>query len=107
MQAKKKSGTTVPLKMSPSVMCKEMNQRSMRHDMSPEIASKSLSALQDRKQEIISELKEIVGTYAFTTSVPDPHSFAAWIRIQLDKIELLAAKMKITIAICNCKINYV
>jgi hypothetical protein len=31
--------------------------------MSPEIASKSLSALQDRKQEIISELKEIVGRY--------------------------------------------
>ncbi len=39
----------------------EMNHRSVRHDMSPEIASKSLSALKDRKQEIISELKEIVG----------------------------------------------
>jgi len=42
----------------------EMNQRSMRHDMSPEIATKSLSALKDRKQEIISELKEIVGPTA-------------------------------------------
>ncbi len=42
-----------------------MNQRSMRHDMSPEIATKSLSALKDRKQEIISELKEIVGKITF------------------------------------------
>jgi hypothetical protein len=42
-----------------------MNQRSMRHDMSPEIATKSLSALKDRKQEIISELKEIVGKHSF------------------------------------------
>jgi hypothetical protein len=42
-----------------------MNQRSMRHDMSPEIATKSLSALKDRKQEIISELKEIVGKHIF------------------------------------------
>ncbi len=42
-----------------------MNQRSMRHDMSPEIATKSLSALKDRKQEIISELKEIVGKNIF------------------------------------------
>ncbi len=37
----------------------------MRHDMSPEIATKSLSALKDRKQEIISELKEIVGKQMF------------------------------------------
>jgi hypothetical protein len=46
-------------------MVEEMNQRSMRHDMSPEIATKSLSALKDRKQEIISELKEIVGKNIF------------------------------------------
>ena len=50
-----------------------MSHRSMRHDMSPEIASKSLSALQDRKQEIISELKEIVGRVTLLpASVPNP-----------------------------------
>ena len=35
--------------------------REMEHDLSPEIASKSLSALRDRKEEILSELGSIVG----------------------------------------------
>ena len=35
--------------------------RRMSHDVSPEIASKSLQALEDRKEEIISELEDIVG----------------------------------------------
>merc|ERR1712013_252576 len=37
-------------------------RRDMKHDLSPEIASKSLSALKDRKEEILSELGNIVGT---------------------------------------------
>ena len=35
--------------------------RDMKHDLSPEIAIKSLSALRDRKEEILSELGNIVG----------------------------------------------
>jgi len=35
--------------------------RDMKHELSPEIASKSLSALRDRKEEILSELGNIVG----------------------------------------------
>ena len=35
--------------------------RDIEHDLSPEIASKSLSALRDRKEEILSELGNIVG----------------------------------------------
>ena len=35
--------------------------RRMSHDVSPELASKSLQALEDRKEEIISELEDIVG----------------------------------------------
>jgi len=35
--------------------------RDMKHELSPEIASKSLSALRDRKEEILSELGSIVG----------------------------------------------
>ena len=33
----------------------------MKHDLSPEIASKSLNALKDRKEEILTELGDIVG----------------------------------------------
>merc|ERR1719394_1971971 len=36
-------------------------QRDMKHELSPEIASKSLSALKDRKDEILNELGDIVG----------------------------------------------
>ena len=36
--------------------------RDLEHDLSPEIASKSLSALRDRKEEILSELGNIVGS---------------------------------------------
>ena len=36
-------------------------QRDMKHDLSPEIASKSLNALKDRKEEILTELGDIVG----------------------------------------------
>jgi hypothetical protein len=36
----------------------------VKHDLSPEIASKSLSALKDRKEEILSELGNIVGSSA-------------------------------------------
>jgi len=42
----------------------ETPRRDMKHDLSPEIASKSLSALKDRKEEILSELGNIVGTSA-------------------------------------------
>jgi len=35
--------------------------RDLKHDLSPELASKSLSALRDRKEEILSELGNIVG----------------------------------------------
>jgi len=40
----------------------EAQRREIKHDLSPEIASKSLSALKDRKEEILSELGNIVGT---------------------------------------------
>jgi len=40
----------------------EAQRREIKHDLSPEIASKSLSALKDRKEEILSELGHIVGT---------------------------------------------
>ena len=36
-------------------------QSDMKHDLSPEIASKSLNALKDRKEEILTELGDIVG----------------------------------------------
>jgi len=39
-------------------------RREVKHDLSPEIASKSLSALKDRKEEILSELGDIVGSTA-------------------------------------------
>merc|ERR1719510_1344590 len=39
----------------------ETPTRDIKHDLSPEIASKSLSALRDRKEEILSELGNIVG----------------------------------------------
>merc|ERR1719166_949748 len=39
----------------------EAQRREIKHDLSPEIASKSLSALRDRKEEILSELGNIVG----------------------------------------------
>merc|ERR1719356_2268381 len=39
-------------------------RREVKHDLSPEIASKSLSALKDRKEEILSELGDIVGSSA-------------------------------------------
>ena len=35
--------------------------RALGHDLSPDIATKSLSALKGRKEEIISELGDIVG----------------------------------------------
>ena len=44
------------------VQQQEVQRRDMKHDLSPEIASKSLSALKDRKEEILSELGNIVGT---------------------------------------------
>ncbi len=94
-----------------------MNQRSMRHDMSPEIATKSLSALKDRKQEIISELKEIVGKYIFwkyffpallclcrpiydflkycgsRTFIPDPGSEFFPSRIRIKELRILTQKI--------------
>ena len=39
----------------------QQQQRDIKHDLSPEIASKSLSALRDRKEEILVELGDIVG----------------------------------------------
>merc|ERR1719158_1730061 len=39
-------------------------RRDVKHDLSPEIASKSLSAPKDRKEEILSELGDIVGSSA-------------------------------------------
>jgi hypothetical protein len=39
-------------------------RREVKHDLTPEIASKSLSALKDRKEEILSELGNIVGSSA-------------------------------------------
>merc|ERR1719447_2408425 len=39
-------------------------RREVKHELSPEIASKSLSALKDRKEEILSELGDIVGSTA-------------------------------------------
>lgn len=39
-------------------------RREVKHDLTPEIASKSLSALKDRKEEILSELGDIVGSSA-------------------------------------------
>eukprot|EP00092_Neocalanus_flemingeri_P054196 GFUD01063827.1.p1 GENE.GFUD01063827.1~~GFUD01063827.1.p1 ORF type:complete len:955 (-),score=170.59 GFUD01063827.1:2224-5088(-) len=44
------------------VVQQEVQRRDIKHDLSPEIASKSLSALKDRKEEILSELGSIVGT---------------------------------------------
>jgi len=44
------------------VVPQEVQRRDIKHDLSPEIASKSLSALKDRKEEILSELGSIVGT---------------------------------------------
>jgi len=44
------------------VQQQEHQRREVKHDLSPEIASKSLSALKDRKEEILSELGNIVGT---------------------------------------------
>lgn len=44
------------------VQQQEVQRRDVKHDLSPEIASKSLSALKDRKEEILSELGNIVGT---------------------------------------------
>jgi len=40
------------------------SRREVNHELSPEIASKSLSALKDRKEEILSELGDIVGSSA-------------------------------------------
>lgn len=45
----------------------EGGRREVKHDLSPEIASKSLSALKDRKEEILSELGDIVGPTAAST----------------------------------------
>ena len=44
--------------------------RRLSHDVSPEIASKSLQALEDRKEEIISELEDIVGKYYMGEYLP-------------------------------------
>jgi len=44
----------------------ETQRREIKHELSPEIASKSLSALKDRKEEILSELGDIVGSTAAT-----------------------------------------
>merc|ERR1719460_2953416 len=44
------------------------SRREVNHELSPEIASKSLSALKDRKEEILSELGDIVGSAAATTA---------------------------------------
>jgi len=44
------------------VVQQDVQRRDIKHDLSPEIASKSLSALKDRKEEILSELGSIVGT---------------------------------------------
>ena len=46
-----------PVAATPS----ENRLRDIKHDLSPEIASKSLSALKDRKEKIMSELGHIVG----------------------------------------------
>ena len=40
-----------------------MPLRRIGHEISPDLASKSLSALKDRKEEIITELGDIVGQF--------------------------------------------
>ena len=41
----------------------DMPIRRIGHEISPDLASKSLSALKDRKEEIITELGDIVGEF--------------------------------------------
>ena len=49
------------LVVQPQQQQQQQQQRDIKHDLSPEIASKSLSALRDRKEEILVELGDIVG----------------------------------------------
>ena len=54
----------VPPNVIPPSTQQELNVRVLRNGLSPDIATKSLSALKGRKEEIISELGDIVGPSA-------------------------------------------
>jgi hypothetical protein len=73
------------------------NRRKNKHDISPEIASKSLSALKDRKDEIIMELGNIVGTQAAHTisEMAQQHATANHkLRVDLDPPDMAAANRR-------------